>query len=114
MRVERVVHSELAVHVVEVIPADASETVGYRFEADPFGSPISFGRVRCTNDLRELDERGIFVEVVAPDYCVEGTEFPVMPEFGIGNVEHGSVSDCSLDDTTAILTLATESFECPD
>jgi hypothetical protein len=51
MRVERVVHAELALHVVKVVPADASETVGDRSEADPFGSPIAFRRVRRTNDL---------------------------------------------------------------
>jgi hypothetical protein len=37
MGVERVVHGELAVHIVKVVPADASETVGDRFEADPVG-----------------------------------------------------------------------------
>ncbi len=93
MRVERVVHAELAVHVVEVLRADASETVSDRFEADPFGSPISFGCVRRANDLGQLDEGGIFVKSAARDYRVERAVFPVMPEFGIGHVEHASVSD---------------------
>jgi len=65
--VERVVDGELLAHVVEIIRGDASETVGDRFEADPFGRPISFGRVRRANNLRQLDERSIFVQVVAPD-----------------------------------------------
>jgi hypothetical protein len=158
MRVERLVHAELAVHVVEVVPADASETVGDGFEADPFGRPISFERVRRTNDLRQFGERSIFVQVVAPDDCGEGTEFAVVPEFGIGHVNtvpsvtadqfvscgrkmnsgsgsmnfvinHGHAIrstfafsrvthfmrlPLNLNDTTAILTLATESSECQD
>lgn len=93
MRVQRVVHGELAVHVVEVIPADASETVGDRFEADPFGSPIAFGRVRRADNLRQFDECSVFVQMVAFDYCVEGTVFAVVPEFGVRNVEHRPVGD---------------------
>src|SRR5712671_6887623 len=93
MRVERVVHGELAVHVIEVIPADASETVSDRFEAYPFGSPISFGRVRRADNLRQLDECSVFVQMVALDYRVEGTVFAVVPQVSIGYVEHGAVSD---------------------
>jgi len=93
MRVERVVHGELAVHVIEVIPADASETVSDRFEAYPFGSPISFGRVRRADNLRQLDECRVFVQMVALDYRVEGTVFAVVPELSAGNVENHSVSD---------------------
>src|SRR6266849_9934916 len=93
VRVERVVHTELAAHVVEIVGAEASETVGDCFETDPLLSPISFGRIRCANDLRQLDERRVFVQVIAPDYCVEGTVLAVMPEFGIRNVEHGSFSN---------------------
>ena len=92
MRVERVVNAKLAMHVVEVIPADASETAGDRFEAYPFGSPISFGRVRRANDFRQFEERSIF-EAVALDYRVEGTVFAVVSEFSVWNVEHSSVRD---------------------
>ncbi|MDB5108380.1 MAG: hypothetical protein JWM69_1321 [Candidatus Binatus sp.] len=92
--VKRVVYAELAVHVVEIISADASETICDRFEPNPFGSPISFGRVGRANDLRQLDECEIFVESVARDYRIEGAVFAVVSEFGVWNVEHGPVSYC--------------------
>jgi hypothetical protein len=81
------------VHVVKVIPADAPETVGDRFQADPFGCPISFGCVSRANDLREFDEGSIFIKPVARDYRVERAVFPVMPELGIEHVKQGPISD---------------------
>src|SRR5438105_13455212 len=52
-------------------------------------SPLGVSAART---ILQFGERGIFLKSVASDDRVEGTD--VVSEFGIGHVEHGSVSDC--------------------
>lgn len=76
--VQRVVHGELAPHILEVIRADSSEAVSYRFETDTLRRPVFSRRVCCADDPGQLDEGGIVVEAIAGDYRIERTVFAVV------------------------------------